>query len=55
MWSMKTPLFDDLTYAKHGSDIIAKGAALTRAAQPFVLITSMAIEGGAAREVGSLA
>lgn len=51
---MKTPL-SDLTYAEHASDIIAKGAVLTRAAQPFALITSMAIEGGAAREVGSLA
>lgn len=52
---MKTPLSNDLTYAEHASDIIAKGAALTRADQPFALVTSMAIEGGAAREVGSLA
>jgi len=51
---MKTPL-SDLTYAEHASDIVAKGAALAQAAQPFALITSMAIEGGAAREVGSLA
>ena len=52
---MKTPLPNDLTYAEHASDIIAKGAALVRAASPFALITSMEIEGGAAREVGSLA
>ena len=52
---MKTSLSDNLTYTEHASDIIAKGAALALAAQPFVLITSLAIEGGAAREVGSLA
>jgi xanthine dehydrogenase accessory factor len=52
---MKTSPPNALTYAEHASDIIAKAAALTRAAQPFVLITSMAIKGGAAREVGSLA
>ena len=52
---MKTPPPSDLIYAEHASDIIAKGAALAKASQPFALITSLAIEGGAARQVGSLA
>ncbi len=52
---MKTAPFDDLTYAEHASDIVAKAAALTRAGQRFALITSIEIEGGAARAVGSLA
>ncbi|WP_334068192.1 MULTISPECIES: XdhC family protein [Rhodobacterales] len=46
---------DDLTYAEHAFDIIAKAVELANANQPFALITSLAIEGGAAREVGSLA
>ncbi|EBA16414.1 hypothetical protein RSK20926_21854 [Roseobacter sp. SK209-2-6] len=52
---MKMPPFNGLLYAEHASDIITKGAAHIRAARPFALITSLAIEGGAAREVGSLA
>lgn len=52
---MKTLPPEDLTYTEHPSDIIAKAAALINAGRPFALITSMAIEGGAAREVGSLA
>lgn len=52
---MKTPLPNDLTYAEHPSDIIAKAAQLVQAGCPFALVTSMAIDGGAAREVGSLA
>jgi xanthine dehydrogenase accessory factor len=46
---------DDLTYAEHAFDIIAKAAELAKANRPFALITSLAIEGGAAREVGSIA
>jgi len=46
---------DDLTYAEHAFDIISKAAELATANQPFALITSLTIEGGAAREVGSLA
>ena len=46
---------DSLVYAEHPSDIIERAAALIAAARPFCLITSLAIEGGAAREVGSLA
>lgn len=49
------PLYNELNYAEHASEIIAKGAAHVRAAQPFALITSLAIEGGSARQVGSLA
>lgn len=45
----------DLNHAEHAADIIAKAAGLAKANQPFALITSLAIEGGAAREVGSLA
>lgn len=52
---MKTPPPDAVIYAEHASDIIAKGAELILASSPFALITSLAIEGGAAREVGSLA
>ncbi|MBT0956598.1 XdhC family protein [Alphaproteobacteria bacterium KMM 3653] len=52
---MKTPQPEVLIYAEHASDILAKGAALAQARRPFALITSLAIEGGAAREVGSLA
>lgn len=52
---MKTQPPNDHIYAEHASDIIAKGAELAKAARPFALITSLAIEGGAARDVGSLA
>ncbi len=44
-----------MDYAEHASDIIAKAAELAKASRPFALITSLEIEGGAAREVGSLA
>lgn len=49
------PQPDDLIYAELASDIIAKGVAFIKEATPFALITSLAIEGGAARDVGSLA
>lgn len=52
---MKTQLPSDLIYADHATDIIAKAAACVNAALPFTLITSLAIEGGAARDLGSLA
>ncbi|MEP2919181.1 MAG: XdhC family protein [Sulfitobacter sp.] len=52
---MQTLLPDSLTYAEHASDIIEKAAALIGAARPFALVTSLSIEGGAARNVGSLA
>ncbi len=52
---MKTPLPDQIVYAEHASDIVATAAELIRGSRRFALITSLAIEGGAARETGSLA
>lgn len=52
---MQTPPRNALTYAEHPSDIIATAVDLIGRGQSFALITSLAIEGGAAREVGSLA
>ncbi len=52
---MKTSLPSGLTYVEHASEIIAKAAGFIAEDRPFALITSLAIEGGAAREVGSLA
>ncbi|MDG1376579.1 MAG: XdhC family protein [Yoonia sp.] len=52
---MTTPQPNEMVYAEHASDIIAKGAALIAASSAFALITSLEIEGGAARNVGSLA
>ncbi|MEJ6397703.1 XdhC family protein [Yoonia sp. 208BN28-4] len=46
---------DDISYVEHASDVIAAAADLARAGRKFALITSVGIEGGAAREVGSLA
>ena len=42
-------------YAEHPSDILSKSVKLADEGYSFALITSLAIEGGAAREVGSLA
>ena len=52
---MKTPPPDGLTYCEHASDVLGTAAGYVAANRPFALITSLAIEGGAAREVGSLA
>ncbi len=52
---MKTSQPSGLTYVEHASEIIAKAAGFIAEDRPFALITSLAIEGGAAREVGSLA
>lgn len=52
---MKTSPSEPLVYAERAADIIAKAVELIEGGQPFALITSLAIEGGAAREVGSLA
>jgi len=52
---MKTLQSSGLNYTEHASEIIMQAAALVAAHRPFALITSLAIEGGAAREVGSLA
>jgi len=40
---------DSIGYAEHASDIVAKAAGLATANRAFALITSRAIEGGAAR------
>ncbi|MEP1356333.1 MAG: XdhC family protein [Tateyamaria sp.] len=50
---MKTSQPSGLTYVEHASEIIAKAAGFIAEDRPFALITSLAIEGGAAREVGS--
>lgn len=52
---MKTPKPETLTYAEHASDIVACAVRCIDDGRPFSLITSLAIEGGAARDVGSLA
>lgn len=52
---MKTPAFNSFTYVEHAAEIIGRAVLLLDAGQSFALITSLAIEGGAAREVGSLA
>lgn len=52
---MKTSQPSGLTYVEHASEIIAKAAGFIAEDRLFALITSLAIEGGAAREVGSLA
>ena len=52
---MKKPLPDPISLAEHPSDIIAHAAKMIASGRRFALITSVAIAGGAAREVGSLA
>ena len=52
---MKTFQPEAITYAEHAADIVAKAAVLIEGGHRFALITSVGIEGGAAREVGSLA
>lgn len=52
---MKTPLPDQIVYVEHASDIVATAAELIRQSRRFALISSLEIEGGAARETGSLA
>ena len=44
-----------ITYAEHAQDILEATVRLIKSGQPCALVTSLAIEGGAAREVGSLA
>ncbi len=52
---MKKPLPNSISLAEHPSDIVAHAAAMITSGVRFALITSVAISGGAAREVGSLA
>ena len=44
-----------ITYAEHAQDILEATVRLIKSGQPCALVTSLAIEGGAARAVGSLA
>ena len=44
-----------ITYSEHAQDILEAIVGLIQTGQPCALVTSLAIEGGAAREVGSLA
>lgn len=46
---------EQITYAEHAADILTKVESLLDQDRRFALITSLDIEGGAAREVGSLA
>jgi len=46
---------DTHIFAEHPTDIVDAAATLILAEQRFALVTSLAIEGGAAREIGSLA
>lgn len=46
---------DSISFIEHPSDIVAHAASLIAEGRRFALITSTGIEGGAAREVGSLA
>ena len=55
MSSMKTSQPEASTYAEHAADIVDAAVQAIQGEERFALITSLAIEGGAAREVGSLA
>lgn len=46
---------DAIRYTEHPQDVLAQAVALQGAGRRFVLITSVDIKGGAARELGSLA
>ncbi len=48
-------MHNPITYQDHAVDVLAQVAAYVRTGQPFVLITSVDIKGGSARDVGSLA
>lgn len=51
----KNPLFEHLQYTEHPVDVLAQAESMMDAGKKFVLVTSVSIKGGAAREVGSLA
>lgn len=52
---MKMSRPEQITYIDHAATIISMAAELNAAGERYALITSIAIKGGAAREVGSLA
>ena len=48
-------LDNSITYQDHAVDVLAQVAAYVETEQRFVLITSVDIKGGSARDVGALA
>jgi xanthine dehydrogenase accessory factor len=52
---MKKKLANPITYQDHAVDVLAQVATYVRSGQRFVLITSVDIKGGSARDLGSLA
>lgn len=52
---MKKRLANPITYQDHAVDVLAQVATYVRERQPFVLVTSVDIKGGSARDLGSLA
>lgn len=52
---MTKRLANPITYQDHAVDVLAQGAAYARTGQRFVLVTSVDIKGGSARDLGSLA
>ena len=49
------PADGQILYAEHAQDILAATLELMHSGEPCALVTSLNIEGGAARELGSLA
>ena len=52
---MQKPLVNPITYHDHAVDVLAQVAAYVQTGQRFVLVTSVDIKGGSARDLGSLA
>lgn len=52
---MPRRLNNSITYRDHAVDVLAEASAYVRTGQRFVLITSVDIKGGSARDIGSLA
>ena len=55
MWAQMSPAKDNITYVEHALAILDQAIKLSDSDQRFALVVSIAIEGGAARSVGSLA
>jgi len=52
---MQSKLPNPIDYQDHAVDVLAQASAYVRAGKHFALVTSVDIEGGSARDVGSLA
>ena len=52
---MKKKLVNPITYQDHAVDVLAQVATYVQTRQRFVLVTSVDIKGGSARDLGSLA